>query len=368
MKRLLLLLWVLPGLTCWGQSTERHWEAGPLTWEDFGGEPFRASAYASELDYEISYEVSRKRFRDTTVVVLSTKNYMLPQFSWVKPAQQSDQLLRYNQVIFDIVEQHRRNLQRDLHRIDHARQAEGRLRAHHEDCQREIELFQRETQSGADPLALADWERQTAQALAAHPFERFPEIEDRNFGCAFSVGLGAGAFTSDLSDHLTPTFNYLYGLDLSYKNTVLFLDVTLARNRVRRAFVQDNLLWPEDLPTLVAVADLRIGQVLVNSRKHKLTPFAGLSILELSANDRTGDTFADHLVLRYGVTYGLQYDFKVWKMLHLIPAFGVRINERAEHLLRVRMYAVPARFDQMRGTFVNLSVGYTLSGRLVRVR
>ncbi|MCX2745431.1 hypothetical protein OO013_16245 [Mangrovivirga sp. M17] len=369
MKTTLLIFSFFVTLHCFGQSDERQWEEGKLTWNDFKGEPFESSPSASELSYQLSYSTTKKRIGDTTFFFFQTRNYINPYISWVKESEKSDQLLRYNQVIFNILELHRRELQEELHRINNTDLAENKFRTQYQKCNYEIKQFQHETNSGTDKSALVYWDKKITQKLKDNPFELIPEVSDRNFGYGINAGFGTGIMTGSISDFFSPTFNFVFGFDIAYKNTTLFLNGTLAGNRVKRDYTEDGFLWTKDLKTNVAIIDVSIGQTLIENSTHKLTPFAGLGILEFSVANNEGEAYEDHRIVNYGLIYGLNYDFKFRHAIRLTPSpFGAKYKERAEHNIRVRLYATSSEYENMKGTSINLTVGYALFGRIIKIK
>ena len=290
---------------------ERLWEEGRLNWNDFRGEPFTSSPNASELNYQLSYSTTKTRIGDTTLFIFQTKNYVNPNISWVKESNKSDQLLRYNQVIFNILELYRRKLQNQLHRIDNLFLAEEKFRTQYQNCNYEIKQFQNDTKFGTDELSLDYWDKRIDQKLTDNSFELVPEISDKNFGYGLNAGFGIGILSGTISNFFTPTFNFMFGFDVAYKNTVLFLNGTLAGNKVKRDYVEDGMLWPKDLKTNVTIIDVSVGHTLMDNSNHKLTPFAGLRILEFTAATKEGEGYEDHRIVNYGLIYGLNYDFKV---------------------------------------------------------
>lgn len=367
MKQVLLLVLIIAGNQSFGQTSERLWETGKLTWDDFQGEPFFSSSNASELNYQLSYSTTKKKVNDTTLLVFQTKNSIKPNLSWVKAAYKTEALLRYNQVLFNILELHRRRLQKTLHRIENIYMAEEKFRTLYEACNYEIRRFQEETNLGTDIAALESWENRMEKELEATPYELIPAITDRRFGYGFNVGFGSGTFTRTLADHFTPTFNVVYGFDIAFKNTILFLNATLAGNKVTSTFTEDELIWPADIKTRVAILDISLGQTILDNAKHKLTPFMGFGILEFSAASG-GEDFEDHRIVDYGLIYGVNYNFKFRKAIRLTPPpFFGNFREKAEHNIRARIYATSGNFNELKGMSINLTLGYALFGKLITI-
>jgi hypothetical protein len=340
MKKILCLFLSLLCFEAIGQSVERLWEEGELSWDDFKGEPFEESPNSSELNYNLSYITTKKKVGDTTLFMFETRNYMNPGISWVKESDKSEQLLKYNQVLFDILEVHRRKLQSTLHRLDNIYRAEDKFRTEFEYCNQELRRFRKETKQGADLAVLDYWEKRISTELGDNPFELIPEYDEGWFGYGMNAGFGAGLLTESIGEHFTPTFDFTYGFDFAIKNTVLNLNAVLAGNRVKLDYREDDRLWPKDLKTNVAIIDLSIGQTIFNNAKHKITPFAGFGIMEFSVAEKEGEEYQDQRIVNYGVIYGLYYDLKFKKSIRITPSpFGGRYREAVDQSIRVKLFA-----------------------------
>lgn len=350
------------------QRAERHWEDGILTWDDFRGEPPRLAMHGSELHYQITYSTGKLRFSDSALYVFITTNYMDPSLSWVKPEDRTDQLLKYNQALFNLTELHRRELQSELHRLENPFLAGERLRIQYEALNQEVRRLQEGTAYGADADAVDYWYVRIEDELKKHPYERVPVIKDRNFGYGMNAGFGTGRLTNELSDHFSGTFNFMYGFDIAFKKTVVFLNATLAGNKVKSAFEGPGGLWHTNMRTSAAMLDLSAGYPLVENSKHKLTPFLGFGFLELAASNNKNDQYKDHRLNDTGIIYGLNYDFKFRKAVRLTPnIYFPKMKEKVENNIRVRLYILSGEFGDFRGTSVNVTVGYALFGRLLKI-
>lgn len=363
----LLLFLIITFHHSFSQTTERHWEEGELTWNDFQGEAFLSSPHTSELNTQFGYSTAKKKLNDTTLYTFETRNYITPEISWVKEEYKSEELLRYNQVLFNIMELHRRRLQRTLHRIDNLYMAEEKYRTIFSAANYEVKRFQNDTDFGTDLSALEYWDNRIRKELNATPYEVVPELKDRKFGYGINAGFGSGIFTSNLGEHFTPTFNFIFGFEFAYKNTLLFLNGTLAGNRVKREFIENELAWSEDFKTHVAIIDVSLGQMILDNAKHKLTPFAGFGILEFTAAN-SAEEFDIYRMVNYGLIYGVNYDFKFRKTVRLTPppAFGT-FREKFESSIRVKLYVTSGRFEDMKGASINLAAGYALFGRVIDI-
>ncbi len=351
-----------------GQINERLWEAGKLTWKDFEGEAFLSSRSSSELHYQLGYSTVRKKIKDTVIYRFQTRNYINTRISWIKPSDKTEEMLRYNQVLFDIIELSRRDLQREINRIDNIYLAEEKLRAITEICSYEVKKFQEATLLGSDHETVTYWQKLIEKQLSDKPLESMPKIVDRKFGYGMNIGMGSGRFTKTLSDHFSNSFNFIFGFDLAYNKAILFLNGTLAGNRVRTEFMDNGIVWQKNMKTNVAIIDVSLGQTLLDNSRHKLTPFFGLGILEFSVPSSV-QNYEAYRIVDHQMIYGINYDLKWRKTIRLTPApyFG-NFKERAEQNIRLRIYTTSGKFSQFQGSSVNLTIGYSIFGRKIGIQ
>jgi len=366
MRKLYLLIFIIHPFIINAQS---NWEDGKLTWEDFQGEPMEASPYISELSYQLSYLADKRTVGDTTVYGFQTKNTIDPQLSWVKESFETKQLLSFNQVLFDIIEIHRRELQSELNKIQNIYTADEKLRVHYRNLRYEINQFKKESEHGMNAEVIDNWQQKVAEKLVKRPLVLLPPIEARPFAFGMNAGFGSTVFTGSVSDYFKPAFNFIFGFDLIYKNTILILNATLGTNRVNNEYSDNSYLWPRGLRTRVAIADLSLGQAILNNSKHKVTPFLGLGFVEFSVNPAEGEQYQDERLVHTGLIAGINYDFKLSTIINLLPnPLAFNMQERAEHNIRIKLYATTGSFDNMQGSTVSFSIGYNLLAGGIKVK
>ena len=205
------------------QELNKEWNEGKLTWQDFTE---RESDFTiSELKYFLAYHTEKKEYGDTIVNRYKATCYINKNFSWINPAFKIEQYLRYNQVIFNLVEIHRRKLQYELDRLNYYYESEGKFNTIYASCNSEIEKFKKDSNEGRLVNAIDFWEHTTNEELKSYRDSKIPDFENKNFGYGMHAGLGTGVFTGSLSEHFSPTFNIIFGFDFAYKKSILFLNL-----------------------------------------------------------------------------------------------------------------------------------------------
>jgi hypothetical protein len=360
LKHFLILL-IICSIDLNGQENRKYWNDGKLTWSDFS--EHKSQAQVTELRYFFGYETAKDKFNDTIVAGIKAYCYMDRALSWVNPTKQSDLLLRYNQVIFDIVELYRRKLQQDLYVIPTIYFADNIFQEVYFSCETEMEKFRIESNNGTDKEVVANWEKRISKSLHYLQIQKYPQIERRNLGYGMHLGFGSGSFTGGLGEYFSPTFNFIFGFDLAYKNWTTFLNATLAGgSKVRKEFFSD-LVWGENQSTLFAIGELSLGYAVINNCKFKISPFTGYGFTEFSysnPNDEEESVSLHHSSLIFGVNG----DYKLRKRINLI-GYG----EYVETTIRTRLYITPINHQGLfSGYSINFTVGINGFGNLIKIK
>jgi hypothetical protein len=229
-----------------------------------------------------------------------------------------------------------------------------------------IDQFTRASGNGKNLNIIEEWEQKLNTQLNSTPIELVPDFVSKKFGYGLHAGIGAGIFTGSLGEHFSPTFNFIYGFDFAYENWVAFLNGTLAGDRITKDYIYDEA-WLKRQHANVTIVDLSIGYTLKNSRKLKLSPFAGLGITELSTKNTTSANKSLTLT-DYNFILGLNADHKLRTLFNLTThAFRTR-KEKSETSVRMRFYVTRANyFKDLNGFSINLTVGVCGFGNLIRL-
>ncbi len=348
------------------QEYRRDWSDGKLTWADFserkGGE--RATGFKFFLGYrtEKQKEGIERLIRPVAVA------YMDARLSFADPERRTDLLLRYNQVIFDITEWYRRSLQEALYEAQSPLQAEAIFKYHYDSLEGDLRQFKEDAGYGTAKDAVDFWEQRVAERLEGTDPDPFPEIRERNFGYGIHAGLAGVTFLGGLNEQFRPGLGFSFGFDMAFRRFMLNVGGTIYRPAARR----DLDFGPQtaaDERLNFALIELTAGYILIDRPRWRLTPSAGLGISEFSP-PAGNDNEAASAVVDFNLMCGFTLDYKLSRSLRLIPspfALAGGVKEKSEFSVRFRAFLAPARFeDGLRGTSVNLSLGISGFGRLLR--
>lgn len=356
----LLFLFLIVYLQVNAQDNRKYWHEGKLSWSDF--REFKSQSQASELKYFFGYESAKERFNDTTIIGIRSYCYIDKVLSWVDTEQKSDLLLRYNQVIFDIVELYKRKLQSDFYGIPSFYYSDNIFQGVYFNCASEIEKFSNQSNNGTNEYVIQSWEERISESLDLVKLQKYPSIVRRKFGYGLHCGFGAGLFTGDLGTYFTPTINFIFGFDFAFKNWTTFLNGTLAGgSKVKKEFYSDYV-WEKNQNVKFAIGDLSLGYALIDNKKFKISPFAGYGFTEFSLSNENKE---DESVLLHHSSwiFGVNSDYKLRKRINLTG-----LGEYVETSIRSRLYVVPINHVGLfSGYSINLTVGINGFGNLIRI-
>ncbi len=352
-KTFTILIGLLFATGLLAQKNHKEWREGKLTWDDFTKR--ERSQNVSELIYFLGYNTVKQKYGGTTVFRIEADCYMDKNLSWVNPAYMTEQILRYNQVIFDIVEVYRRKLQFELDRGKSIYELGAKFNAISVACNNAINEFSSDSNGGQDLNSISFWEQKNSKELQSLPERAIPDFETSRFGYAVHAGLGGGFFTGSLGEHFSPTFNFMYGFDFAYKRSILHFNGNLAGDNVRKTYVSDKS-WNDGQRTTFAILDASYGYVLIDNKKIKLSPFVGFGLTEISEaykdEEERLSMVDNHMV------FGVNTDFKIYTKIQLTPPSFFGIKEKAVTSIRARLYvARPNYYEDLQGYSINLTIG-----------
>ncbi len=365
-----ILCSMLPALFAQTDNSDTlNWEDKRLEWSDFQGVPVDYSPLHSELHSTIGYSGQTCFIEDTRVTTLISYCTMNRSTSWVKAGSRDDQYLIYNQIQFDLGELYSRKLQNQLflllnEKIDRQVQAFGLLLEINLDCQQRIDQLIEQTNYGNDSAAVKLWAEMIAKELEQTPRQKIPEFKNKKFAVGGSFALGGGILTPALNKYFSNNFNLVYGFDLGYRSLIFNLRATLGFNSVKKEFEYKNKLWPEKISTGLVSADLALGYPLIDTKKSRITPFAGISYLEfyVPGNQKK---YEDHRMSNFAYSLGLNYDYKTSTTINLMGSS----NEKTDWFIRTSVYISVVNFNnQFKGALINFTVGFGGFVRFIRIK
>lgn len=363
-KSIIVLIGIISFCDLIAQSN-KEWIEGKLTWEDFTERAYRQEI--SELKYNFEYQTGRQKYGDTVVVRNIVYAYIDRKQSWINPEYKTEQYLKYNQVIFDIIEIYRRKLQKESDILGDMFYVEGEFQILYDSCTYEIERFYKESKGGSDLKSIIYWEWKVSDELVRHTNISIPEFENRSFGYGMHFGMGSGSFTGSIGKYFAQNVSFTYGFDFAYKKSILYLNGTLAGGKVIKSYMSAEN-WYETQNVNLAILNISYGYAFLDNNKFKLAPFAGFGVTELSSRS------IDNIRLVDGnVVFGINADYKLRTKIKLIPDIPIAIfassKEKVETSIRARLCVSKANYTpDLNGYSINLTIGLCGFGNKIRLR
>lgn len=365
MKYLLYLLLLSP-LAVLGQVTidTLHWSANRrLQLSDFHS-PTQPGLGGSEFYYQIGYEVHPTSLFGQPAI--ESFCLMFRNMSWVSKTAQNERTLVYNQVLFDLVEVHTRQMKAKLLALgldrrfkQQARQIEYLTNSELGD---EVNRFRAETGGGDDVLALERWEKQIVQRLQDIP-ALVTTYNSSKVGFGLFVGGGGILATGPLAQTFSPAGGIAFGVDIAFRRTMLMVHPTLYNGTLRAGFSHQNQTWEKDLPVRPRLLEVGLGQIVHNGPRTRLMPYVGYLLLDLTPRDRTDERYKGLSLVSHAPTAGVVFDIKLGNS-----------NRKSDHLddsflfIRTKVsYSPILNAKPFSGGLLNLQVGFGGFGRTRKV-
>ena len=294
MKRplILIILLLTVVVAAQGQGRGRPWKRGPLRVEDFGIVAAQGRDN-SHLEYAINILPGGLTEGLHTYQFCRTSAVMFPTASWMAEGHVDDAELTYNQMLFDLVEVHRRQMQREAMLLTKRAQYERLLEISKTNLDREIEAVKAATQGGRDSLAVERIRVKNLEWLNANVFDR-PEFVQRPFWWYVSIDFGMLLTAGSLARHYSPfvsTQGYTFGY--GYKRHGLYLQAFSGT-----AYSLDTLPadWYYESGSRF---DLNIGYgfTLLDGPSFSLTPYLAYGLTEYSF--WSGESYTLGVIGRY---------------------------------------------------------------------
>ena len=285
-----------------GQGRGRPWKRGALRLEEFGVTAV-AGRENSHLDYGLTYTTSGTTEGMNTYLYCRTSAVMYPTASWMAEGHADEAELNYNQVLFDLVEVYRRQMQQEAILLNKRSQYEVLLATTKNHLDREMQVVQVATDMGRDSLALERIRVKNREWLNANPGSH-PEFTPRPYWWCLGIEGGATFSTGDVGRLISPsigTTGYLGGF--GWGRHGIYISVLSAASMARdSAFnFEGNRVLPVMYRTDANL--LSYGYTVLDRTLFSVTPYVAIGISNM---DSEMDWY-----------YGTSYTFGIMGRYHL---------------------------------------------------
>lgn len=276
-KMIMIAMLLAVAMVAQGQSQgrPRSWKKGPLRLDDFGT-ALSTGNEQSHLEYAITYTPLGITEGLHTYRYCRTAAVMYPAASWMTEARYNEAELTYNQTLFDLVEIHRRQMQREALLLSKDREYKALLTLATERLDREVRELQVATDYGGDSIAVEHVRQLNRQWLNDNPGVR-PQFTPKKYWWGVGMELGA----------LIPTGS----LGRQFSSSVGAMSINGAFGWNRHGFyyhqtggtvyyreVQDDLF--ANMTASCIDISFGYGFTVLDRERYSLTPYVALGMME----------------------------------------------------------------------------------------
>lgn len=191
----------------------RSWRKGDIRMEEIGRQPFNGKQ-SSHLEYDVSYRLGGIDEGMDSYIYCRTSALIYPAASWMADGHRTEAELNYMQTIFDIVEVHRRQMEREALLLSRRVQYDRLAELTRERVNREVEALRAASDNGRDSAVVELVRRQNRRWLNEHPGGK-PDFELLPYWWSLGLTLGFAVPAGGLAEHWSATVGSL-GMDYAF--------------------------------------------------------------------------------------------------------------------------------------------------------
>ena len=189
---------------------------------------------------------------------------------------------------------------------------------------------------------------------------RYKEVP-KNWGMAFEFFTGYSVYTGGLSENYTNNIPLGVAFDICYKNIELYLRDYIGFNKTKKDMDYTMGTFEEGSRTMVFLPEASLGYVVYNDNRFKLSPFAGIGSMDISATSIDVDEVPEleEVALEFTTTYilGINFDIKFG------PKKTPKYSPKSSYgFMRIRYaYCMPQfenKYDGMTGNMHYITIGF----------
>lgn len=360
MKTHLIVVTLILSLNIQAQDSIKTWRDGALTWKDFKVKKVEGKPYV--FSYHLGYNSKKIKQEKMMVKQIIAESYLKKNKSYIDPDFKTEKKLKYLQVLFNIVEIHRRIMQSKLNNVDDLVELTSIYNETNLECEKEILRFNQISNNGEIETVVNAWQEETLQQITDLPDNKLPEIEKYGFGFGMHGGFGSSLFAGGLQDYFGPSFNLGFGFELGYNRHKIFIEGLLGFTRIKQDYLEEGK-WLEGNRANISVIDLAYGYSILDNKKIKITTFAGLGITDFTT-EHENEVQEDYRFVDYNIAFGLQTDINIRRRLNLIPKSAVNLRDYNESSIKLRLFMTRAQLNEdISGSTINLGIEYAIFER-----
>lgn len=291
MKRFVsILVASVAALAAFASPSTRQWDEGPLKWSDFKGNPAIKSTTSYFKGFlktvtDIEHE-GKTRFNSDVRFATSAVALMDCNASYADSAYRTDQMLRYHQLQFDMLEIVRRRLQADLNSGMTGIEADNRVAYYQRIYNEQTSDLARATVNGSNDQRLQQYEYMTRKQLEEQLLPSVPEVKPGDWQAGWFVGTGCLIPTGGISDLFNYAWLFNIGLSGGYKNLILKADISYGQpdihnftdykfNPFNKTTAEGNRYQSLNKYTKLLSGSVSLGYRVIDVKRFAITPHIG---------------------------------------------------------------------------------------------
>ncbi|UMB59282.1 hypothetical protein MHL31_09335 [Lutibacter sp. A80] len=361
MKKIIIVtILYLVTLNINAQEYRKYWKDGELTWEDFKGK--HTAKHTAYLSYMVTYKMDKKEINDVIYQGLFSNAYIDKSLSFFHPNLKNNNFLEYNQVLFNLIEISKRNLQQRLFELNNVYDANSLLMDNIKHLEKTIFDFKEEGGYGLQNNITKQWLTNTQEQLSKIPAFEPPNYKKSKWTYGMYGGLDFGMYEEDFSKFFKNTLALSFGFEFSYQKTHLLLNMSFTNSKLNKDFSTNSFLIPQGEKSTISMLNAAVGYPIYETNKLKIVPFIGYGLTaleEVTENKNKGG------ITKSTSIFGINFDFKNKKRINFTPIF-FNIREEGNSFIRTRIFMAKSNFDpNLIGYSINIGVAYGFEARIL---
>lgn len=350
------------------ESSMKFWDEGRLTWDDFNKR--NTDGYEkSNISTSFYRYTDTQKYGNLKVIRTKLRTALNKESTWVRTEYISDKLLRYNQLVFDMAEATRQEMQNEIDVNLGKYSYEEILKFYRDKYNVKLQELREETMEGDREDIILKYEQEVAGQLAKETEDSVPEFDLNNWGYSYHIGFRSAFMTGKSSMYLKPTYGISLGFDITYRRSMLSLYMGVGSGKIGADMDmiatidgrETEVTWARGKKYSSMETDLIYGYSVIDNGFMRLAPIIGIGMNNLShKTDSETNTSMTGMHLLGGVDIN-------WKLLRTAsitytPWWGGRTY--GETSLKTRIFV--ARSNLMQGFnpySINLAIAFDLYGR-----
>ncbi|WP_146190715.1 hypothetical protein [Polaribacter aquimarinus] len=359
-KNLTLLIVLVITFTINSQEYRKYWSDGKLTWNDFQAKPTKNSTI--NLAYVLMYKTDKKVIDDITYYGVFADAYIDKSLSFVHNNLKDKHQLNYNQVIFNLIEIHKRKFQETIYRIDDTFSISSLLGDAKNQLEREILDFQEESNYGIQKDITKKWLLKTTQKLTNSASFKVPNFRKSSWTYGMYSGIDFSAYGNTYNEIFNNTIALGLGFEFSYKKVFMGLNMSFTNSKLNKDLTNNSFKVSKGEKSTIGLLNTYFGYPVYDAKKIRVMPFVGYGVRffgESGNKDNKKETSAGTSI------FGFNFDFKNKKTVNFTPTvFGLR--EEGYSYFRARIFMSNSNFNpNLKGYTLNIGLSIGIEGKLL---